>query len=251
MECPKRFLLIACAILHRECHACAARSKNLITLRLCEKGLHDIGAKKMSARLQAEVDAASPKEYDAILLGYGLCNNGTEGLRSGLPIIMPRAHDCITLLLGSKERYMDYFNKNAGTYYRSPGWIEYGDSCLANPDSTVTQMGMTPYEEYVAKYGEENAKYLMETLGMTKHYSKLAYIDTGVGDIARYRDLSTNEAKEKGFEYEEIPGDTGILQRMMDGDWDEKEFLVIRPGQAMKPSHDDNVIKANENKPSA
>lgn len=240
----RRFLVIACAILQRECYACAARSDNLVTLRLCEKGLHDIGAKKMTARLQAELDAVDPKAFDAILLGYGLCSNGTEGLRSSLPLVLPRAHDCITLLMGSKERYMDYFNRNAGTYYQSPGWIEQGDSCLTNPDSTVSQMGMATYQGYVQKYGEENAKYLMESLGMTGHYSKLAYIDTGVGDAARYREFSKKEAAEKSFEYEEIPGDLGLLQRMMDGTWDEREFLVIPPGETMRPSHDDKIVKS-------
>ena len=238
-----RFYAITCAILSRECHFCAALSRNLITLKICEKGLHDLGAEKMTQRLQAEINACDEKKYDAILLIYGLCNNGTAGLRSGLPIVQPRAHDCITLLLGSREKYTEVFNENPGTYYLSPGWIEHNDSCLDNPDSTVSQMGMATFQEYVEKYGEENARYLMETLDMTAHYTRLAYIDTRVGDSGTFKRMAGEQAKEKGLEYGEMNGDTGLILRMMDGAWDDREFLVLEPGKAMKPSNDENIIR--------
>ncbi len=187
MEKPKHYMLISCAVLYRECYYCAALSKNIIDIKLCEKGLHDIGAAKMSTRLQSKVDDIDPNNYDAILLAYGLCSNGTMGLRSKIPIVLPRAHDCITLLIGSKEKYLQYFNQNPGTFYRSSGWIERETSSLDNPESTVSQMGISTYQEYVEKYGEDNAKYLMETLGSMAHYDKLAYIDTGVGNFQHYK----------------------------------------------------------------
>ncbi len=177
MEKPQHYMLIVCAVLYRECYYCATLSKNVVDIKLCEKGLHDIGAEKMSVKLQAEIDAIEADNYDSILLAYGLCNYGTTGLRSKIPIVIPRAHDCITLLMGSKEKYKQYFNQNTGTYYRSSGWIERETSSQTNPDSTTAQMGISTYQEYVEKYGEENARYLMETLGTMKHYNKLAHID--------------------------------------------------------------------------
>ena len=41
MEQPKRYMLIACAVLYRECYYCAALSRNVVDVRLCEKGLSD------------------------------------------------------------------------------------------------------------------------------------------------------------------------------------------------------------------
>ena len=39
------------------------------------------------------------------------------------------------------------------------------------------------YEEYVAKYGEDNAAYLMEALGgWRSHYDRAAYVDMAVAD---------------------------------------------------------------------
>jgi hypothetical protein len=257
MEKPKHYMLIACAVLHRECYYCAAISKNIIDIKLCEKGLHDIGATKMSARLQAEIDSVEANNYDAILLAYGLCNNGTMGLHSKIPIVLPRAHDCITLLMGSKEKYQQYFNQNTGTFYRSSGWIErdttsdcieHGTSYINNPESTVSQMGISSYQEYVKKYGEENAKYLMETLGMMSHYNKLAYIDTPGGDFQNYKDNVKKNAIEKGWKYEEIEGNIDLLLRLLNGQWDDNDFLIIPSGYTSEPSYDESIIKSKSNK---
>jgi hypothetical protein len=241
---PKHFMLIACAVLHRECYYCASISKNIIDVKLCEKGLHDIGAQKMSSRLQTEIDSIDPDKYDAILFAYGLCNNGTMGLHSKLPIVIPRAHDCITLLMGAKEKYQQYFNKNPGTYYQSSGWIERETACVDNPESTISQIGIGSYQEYVDKYGEENAKYLMETLGMMKNYDKLAYIDTHVGDFQDYKKQVQSEASDKGWKYEEIQGSIELLLRLVNGEWNDSDFLVIPPGCTSQPSYDDNIIKS-------
>ena len=138
---PKRYRMIACAVLARECYHCAAVSRNIIDLTLMKQGLHDVGEAKMSTALQAELDVTDATEYDAILLGYGLCNNGIRNLHADIPIIAPRAHDCITLFLGSKEDYLTYFNDHPGTYYRTTGWHERSESNMSNPDSTTRQMG--------------------------------------------------------------------------------------------------------------
>ena len=164
MDKPKRFILFTCAVIYRECYYCAATAKNIIDIRILDKGLHDIGDVKMAAKLQQEIDAVDSDLYDAVLLGYGLCNNGVKGLHSTLPLVIPRAHDCITLLMGSKEKYQKYFDDNPGTYYQSTGWIERGDSSLANQESIPAQLGIKGYDYYVAEYGEDNAKYIMETL---------------------------------------------------------------------------------------
>ena len=113
-----KYLMIACAVLARECYHCAAKSRNLIDLKIVEQGLHDIGEEKMSSALQSEIDAADQENYEAILLAYGLCNNGVRNLRADIPIILPRAHDCITLLMGSNTGYLKYFNEHPGTFFR-------------------------------------------------------------------------------------------------------------------------------------
>ena len=120
-----RLKLISCEVFHREMCAVIARSPNQVDLEFLPKGLHDIGCVGMLARLQAVLDKVEEEKYEAVLFGYGLCNNGLAGLQSRtIPLVVPRAHDCITLFLGSKERYLDYFQNHPGVYFKTTGWIE-------------------------------------------------------------------------------------------------------------------------------
>ena len=96
-----RLAVIACEMLYREISHCVSRSKKIVGVRFMQKGLHSVGHEKMSSTLQGAIDRVAGDIYDAILLGYGLCSNGVAGLRSArLPLVVPRAHDCITLMLG-------------------------------------------------------------------------------------------------------------------------------------------------------
>lgn len=216
----------------------------MIDVVFMPKRLHDVGERKMSGRLQEEIDKVDVAQYEAILLGYGLCNYGTRGLHAGLPIVIPRAHDCITLLLGSKELYAEYFQKHPGTYFHSTGWMERDTGSRDNPDSVVAQLGINrTYDEYVAKYGEDNARYLMDMLGdWLKNYQRLAYIDTQIGDFERYKEQSHQEANERGWEYAEVDGSVRLLLALMNGEWDSKVFLVIPPHRTLQPTFDDDII---------
>ncbi len=247
MAMPRRLALIACEILQRELCLCAARSPRVVDLVFLPKGLHDMGKTGMTARLQAAIDAIDATRYEAILLGYGLCNNGVEGLRAPLPMVVPRAHDCITLLLGSKERYAAYFDANPGTYFKSPGWAERSSNeVVSEPGTIPSQLGLSWNErDLAAKYGAENANYLMEQMaGWTKTYTKLAYIDTGVGDAAALQARTREEAARLGWAYEELAGDTALLRRLVDGAWDPKDFLVVPPGRTIKPTHQQTIVMA-------
>jgi hypothetical protein len=240
----KRYIVIACAVFAREVHSCASSSKNIIDTILLDQGLHDIVEVGMVTELQKTIDEVDIDKYDAILLGYGLCNNGIRGLHAPIAMVIPKAHDCITLLMGSKEKYREYFDANPGTYYKSTGWVEQVTHHLSNPDSTTTKMGMQQYDEYVKLYGEDNAKYLMETLGEggLKHYTKLTYIDTGVGDFPEYKEAMKGDAAERGWEYEEYQGNMDLLVKMFDGDWNDEDFIVLQPGKKVKPTYGDDII---------
>ncbi len=122
-----RLKLIACEIMYRELCAAVARSTNLVNVEFLPKGLHDIGQAGMSSRLAEALFGVDETRYEAVLLGYGLCSNGLVGLTArSIPLVAPRAHDCITLFLGSKERYLEYFNEHPGVFYKTSGWIERG-----------------------------------------------------------------------------------------------------------------------------
>lgn len=225
---------ICCEILAREAARAAAYSPNIVHLAFLPSGLHST-PDKLRAGIQAEIDAASDGRFDYIVLGYGLCSRGTADLTARqTPIVIPRAHDCITLLLGSRERYDREFTERPGTYYYSAGWIEHMDGDLSQ--GTLKSLKETQaeqrYLEYVEKYGEDNAKYLIEQEGLwLPHYSRAALIDTGIGDIDTYRRFTQGVAESNRWEYEELQGDTRLVDILFAGDWDEDEFLIVQPGR--------------------
>lgn len=242
--------LISCEIFYREMCAAVARSPNRVDVEFLPKGLHDIGSAEMRATVQETLDKVDGDSYEAVVFGYGLCNNGLHHIESrSLPIVLPRAHDCITLFFGSKEKYLDYFQNNLGVYFKTTGWIERGKTegdlrQLSIPHA----IGMDQsYEELVEQYGEDNAQYIYETLcDTTPHYSKYAYIGMGSAPDARYGEQVRAEAEEKGWEFEWIRGDCSLIQRLIDGDWNEKDFLVVPPGWRVVAKHDEGVVAAEK-----
>jgi hypothetical protein len=241
-----RLKLIACEILYREFCAATARSVNQIDIEFLPKGLHDIGGPNMSQRLAQALAAIDPAQYEAVLLGYGLCSNGLVGLAATtIPLVAIRAHDCITLFLGSRQRYLDYFTKHPGVYFRTSGWIERGTGLMQNvPDGASPTTQSLAYEDLVARYGEDNARFLYDELCRMRNYSGMTYIEMGVGPDDRFEQQTRDDAAAHGWRFEKLAGDMSLLQGLLDGGWDDERYLVVPPGHCIAPSYDDRVIKA-------
>ena len=247
------YKVIACEIAARELYYAAARSRNLIDLEFLTQGYHDIpttGRKEIQKCI-----AAVPKgKYDAILLGYGLCSNILTGLTTAhTPLVIPRAHDCITFFLGSKERYQECFNAKPGTYYYTSGWLE----CAKRRGSQGPIWGgaslpaganagfKAAYEEWVKKYGEDQANYLMEEMNRwTDSYTHGTLIEFDFVKHLKLKEQVEEICKERGWDYDEIPGDLKLLHQLLEGEWPEADFLVVPPGQKVIATNDDKVIGA-------
>ena len=233
--------LIVCKVLQREAYACASRSKHTIDIVLMPQGLHNEPDK-----LRQEVQKALDREvgpqggrYDASLLGYGLCSNGIVGVSARVPVVIPRAHDCITLLLGSKERYKEYFDSHPGIYWYSAGWIEHS----LQPGRERYESTLRSYEE---KYGADNAEYLMQMeQNWMKEYSWATYVDWEFPLSDRHREYTRECAQYLGWHFDELKGDPALMQRLVDGPWDEESFLVLQPGQRVAQDvNNPGIIKA-------
>jgi len=242
----KKYRLLCCEIFYREVCALAAESPAKCDVEFLPKGLHDLGVEKMMPRLQERIDAVKKGDADALLLGYGLCNNGIAGLTAReIPIVVPRAHDCITLFMGSRQRYREYFNAHPGTYYRTTGWLERSDSAIEGEQTVSQRLGMAfQYEELAAKYGEENAKYIIETIGdPVAHYDRITFIRMGLACEDAFRDKAKKEAEEKGWQFEEIQGSMEMLRKLIFGEWDD-DFLIVPPGKRIVARYADSIIES-------
>jgi hypothetical protein len=232
---------LACEALARPVYLCAARSPHVVDVELYRIGLHQ-KPDDLRARLQARIDAASQEEWDAVVMVYGLCGQSTAGLVArGVPLVLPRAHDCITLYLGSRERYGEQFREQPGTYWYTLDYRERATGRVSLSADADAQTQAT-YEEYVEKYGEDNAEYLMEVMGAWEaHYDRAAFIDMGVGDGSAVEAMTQEDARQKGWRYERLAGDMVLVRRLLEGDWGE-DYVVLQPDEQVIMTYDGGVV---------
>jgi hypothetical protein len=142
---------------------------------------------------------------------------------------------------------LDYFQGNPGTYFKTSGWIERGaDLEQLTPSSIQHKAGMSwSYEDLVARYGEDNAKYLYKELCETlRNYGKLTYIEMGIEPDGRFETHARELAAERGWQFEKLKGDMTLIRRLVDGPWNDEQFLVVPRGHRVAASFDDHVIRA-------
>ena len=245
--------LIACKVLMRELSYLAARSENVVDITWLRQGFHTV-PEQLRELLQQEIDAVESGEdrhtneiredapdngdFDAILLGYGLCSNATTGLVAHRHrLVIPRAHDCITLFLGDKARYAELFTRIPGCYWYTASWIE----CTQMPGRRSQEAARRRYEEM--GYDDETIDYLLTELGGLAHYHNAAYIRMPLFDRAEYRAATRDAADYFGWQYHELEGSTSLMERFLAGEWNEEDFLVLEPGETAEQSYDETIIR--------
>lgn len=242
-----KLLVVACDVVARPVYLCAARSPHVVDVRLFARGLHNEPA-RLRDILQQAIDGVEPG-YDAVVLGYGLCGGATAGIVArSTPVVLPRAHDCITLFLGARERYEQEFSASTTYWYvndqveRNAGYsaksIGLGVSGDGDDDLEAIRA------EYVEKYGEDNADYLMEVMGAWKtHYQRAAFVGMGVSDERASVAWAQDQADRRGWAFEQMEGSMVLLRKLIYGEWDE-DFLTLGAGERLAMSWDADVVKA-------
>jgi hypothetical protein len=234
-----RLALIACRVLEAEIAALAdGEGAGFVRQEFFEIGLHDqptvLRARLAEAIERAEADPG----VDAVVLVYGLCGMALVELGPRrCPLVVPRAHDCLTLFLGSKERYAACMRAEPGTYWYTPGWCRGGR--VPGPEREAQLRS-----EYMAKYDAETAEALleMEREAFGQH-ACAGYVDFGLPGDAEHRRYAEACAGTQGWRFEAHRGDPQLLRELLQGAWDAGRFLVVQPGERI--AYDtDQIMKA-------
>ncbi len=242
--------LIACNVFQREAFLCAARSPHVIDVEFSEVGEH-VHPAQLRESIQARIDAASScaKSYEAILLLYGLCGGAAPGLVArNVPLVMPRAHDCCTILLGSRERFQEHFGDDPSTPFGSTGYLERGNYLLHAGDGGVGIRYGDGYAQLVEQYGEEAAVYIWETMNPQRHLDtpgRAVFIDipetAGLGHAEQFQ----RSAEEHGRQYLRLEGNLRLIDGLLNGPWPKDEYLLIPPGHRVAGVYDwTEIIRA-------
>lgn len=156
---------------------------------------------------------------DQVILLMGFCGNAVLGLKpKGFRLIIPRADDCITLLLGSEDKRKK-IQREKPTYFLSKGWIDMF--------SNIERTTLDEFMRMERKYGSDRAKRLMAST--IKHYKRMGVIDLGSFDI----DEMISKANENlpsymnELPYETINSSLDFIEGLLVGPWDNRDDCII------------------------
>ncbi|MBZ0155018.1 MAG: DUF1638 domain-containing protein [Alphaproteobacteria bacterium] len=145
------------------------------------------------------------EKSDVLVLGYGLCGNGLLDIEKQLvdlrcPIVLLQnkdgstIDDCVCLVLGGTEKYLDQVRREAGTWFVTPGWLKHSDTLLLKelhcPDIATV-------------------KWIFKKAA----YKRVLMVDTGIGDRETLSAETKKFADTFGFYVDETKGTLNILER--------------------------------------
>ena len=208
-------------MLRNEIEAVLAGDGRGIEVDFVDGALHDY-PDKLRAELQARIDAI-PGDCD-VYLSCARCSNGTVGLRGGEHrLVLPAADDCISLLLGSRARYLEEHGAAAR------------DVLLhARAGSTSSSDPYKEYRKIVPKYGEEKSARVARLI--MEHYTRLAVIETpGVAGLEDKMEYLETVRRFYDLPLEHLTGSLRFLEKLVSGPHDE-EFIVVEAGDELDES---------------
>ena len=244
-----RLKLIACNVFQREVCHCLATSPHVVDAEFTELGEH-IHSDTLRSTIQSKIDATekATAPYDAVLLAFGICGNSSVGLRArGTKLVIPRAHDCCTILLGSKEKFKEHFADNPSMPFSSSGYMERGEYYLRVEDGESKIHYGDAYAAYVEQYGEENAKFIWENMHPShpKLPNKAVFIDIPETAHLGYAERFQARAGTEGKEYVRLQGSLALIRKLISGDWDPADFLIVPPGRRTAGVYDwSEIVRA-------
>jgi len=214
-----RHCLVACETLRDELLHAMRLAQVDYEIFWIPSGLHNTPS-KLRDTLQETLD--NLLGFDRVLLCFGMCGNSVLGLKLGeYETILPRADDCITLLLGSFSR-RETINEEHAAYYLTEGWLR-GERNL-----------WVEYQYCVDTYGCEVAEDIaLEIFG---HYRSLALLDTGITRIEDLVRATKTMAETLKLKQIVIPASDEYIVELLTGPWPQERFIVKAPHSVFESS---------------
>jgi len=240
MQPPPPIALLICDVFAQELALVTAGATHIVEQRMFEIALHDRPEVMRGILQQAVSELDARDDISAIVLVYGLCGLGTVGLHARRhPLVIPRAHDCRAVFLGSKEEFARRQEACPGCYYYTPGWNLARR--VPGPDRVKFLQ-----ESLSERFEPEDVEFLIESEQETwRSYDTAAFIDLGTASAASEADYTRACAKQLGWNFEHIQGDLALLHDLIWGPWDDPRYQIVAPGQQLGHSPDAAIMRAD------
>ena len=151
---------------------------------------------------------------------------------------MTRAHDCITLFMGSKEASAQYQQLLPSCHYYTPGWNR--TRRVPGPDRLRTLK-----DELTKRFGPEDAEFLIDMERQQWALHKTAtFLDLGTSDAEAEALYAMKCAQWLGWNFQRLKGDPALLRDLLWGNWDSQRFQIVEPGSRLAHSADDAILRA-------
>lgn len=219
-------IIISCNTLRAELDQTIEKLRVEHPVLYLESGLH-LDPELLRQELQKILDRLS--NVDQVLLAMGFCGNAAVGLTAGdYRLIVPKADDCLTLLLGSMDKRKSV-QREKSTYFLSKGWLDMFDE--------VEKTMLDEYQRMEKKYGKERADKIFRL--SYRHYQRLGVIDTGTFQIENMMEEAKPIAELMDLkEVETIEGTMNFMESLLTGPWEEDErFIIIKPHSTLELKH--------------
>jgi hypothetical protein len=196
-----RIGIIACETFHRDLDYIIGEDTDIVYKEYLEFGLHEWPENLKKAVID-KVNGLEGK-VDAVLLGYGICNSlkdVTKVMR--VPTVQLVGDDCIGVML-TQEEYDQERKKCAGTMYHTPYFAEMNrewfEKKLRKELPNYAELGIS-------------VDWFLEK--MFEGYSRVLFIDDGLGGIEESMELSRRFAADLKLKHE---CRNGTLTMLKDG----------------------------------
>lgn len=209
-------------MMRSEIAALIARDPDVVDVLYLDSALH-VRPAGMREAVEAQVRIMA-REVDAIFLGYGTCRalGGIAEVGFDVPVFLPRFDDCISMLL-SPERRADELEREAGTWFMSPGWAR------VSMEMIIREMGL----ERVADLGHDPS---VMAKRLFSNYRRGLLFNTGLPDeeFAPCRERARGFCEDLGLAFEEAesPPKTGLQEEY-------ERFRLLLPGEVGRPGEGD------------
>lgn len=207
-------IIIACSTLKNELSCAMEEIGCTFPVIWLESGLHNV-PEKLRQALKDSLGQADALGADRVLLSFGFCGNALNQLLTGhFELILPRADDCISLLIGSSKR-RHQIQSEAGTYFMTKGWLD-GERNI-----------WKEYEYALEKYGSKRGQRIFDT--MFGNYKRIGILDTRCYPLKPVMEEASRIAGKLNLALDTIPASNQYLIKLLTGPWPQDGFLTVPP----------------------